>query len=83
MWSSRSQVDVREGEFGQLGDRVAGAAAEDVVVGLILLEHQPGCLHDVAGERPVADGAQIAEDELSGQSELDRSRGARDLARDK
>ena len=49
-WSSRPQADVGEGLLGELEHRVADAAGEDVVAGLVLLEHQPRPEHDVAGE---------------------------------
>ena len=42
-------------------DRMAHAGGDDVVVRLVLLEHQPHRAHVVAGEAPVALRVEIAE----------------------
>ena len=60
----------------------AFAGREHVVVGLVLLQHQPHALDIVAGVAPVALGVEIAEIELLLQAEFDARHRARDLARD-
>ena len=55
-----AQTNVGKRPFGELEHRVADPAGEDVVVRLVLLEHQPGPQHHVAGERPVADRRHVA-----------------------
>ena len=54
----------REGRVEEVADRVGLAGGDDVVVGLLLLEHQPHRLDVVAGEAPVALGVEVAEHQL-------------------
>ena len=65
------EADVAEGELAELADRVGLAGGDHVVVGLVLLQHQPHGLDVVAGEAPVALGVEVAEPQLVGQAELD------------
>ena len=58
------------------------AACEDVVVGAVLLDHQPGPADDVPGKRPVADRIEIAQRQLLLEPERDRGGAACDPARD-
>ncbi len=55
---------------------------DDVVLGLVLLEHQPHGLDVVAGEAPVALGVEVAQVELVLEAELDAGGGPGDLAGD-
>jgi len=59
------------------------ARADDVVLGLGLLQHAPHRVHEVLGVAPVALGLEVAEVELVLQAVLDAAYGAGDLARDK
>jgi hypothetical protein len=72
---------VGERRLDEVGDRVRCATPQDVVVWALLLERQPRALHDVAGDRPVADRPEVAEHDLVAQAELDRGSLAGDLAR--
>ena len=58
------------------------AGGDHVVVGLVLLEHQPHGLDVVLGVAPVALGVEVAERELVLQAELDGGRAMGDLAGD-
>ena len=76
------EPDVPEGLLAQLAHRVRLAGADDEVVALRLLEHEPHRLDVVLRVAPVAAGLEVAEVELLLQPELDARGGARDLARD-
>src|SRR5262249_52886429 len=54
---------------------------DDVIVWLVLLQHQPHGLDIILGMSPIAPGVEVAEVKFIPQTELDRRRGARDLAR--
>ena len=56
------------------------AGGHHVVVGLVLLEHQPHGADVVAGESPVALGVEVAHDQFLLQALLDASGPQRDLA---
>ncbi len=58
------------------------AGRQHVVVGLVLLQHPPHALDIVAGMAPVAQGVEIAEEQLALQAMGDRRDGAGDLAGD-
>ena len=81
-WRSASRPTHANAVCGELGDRVRDAAGEDVIVGLILLQHQPGAAHRVSGERPVAHGLERADRQLLLQAEADRGGRPGDPARD-
>ena len=77
-----------EVEFEQLGaalDELAHAVllagGDDVVLRLLLLQHEPLHLDVVAGVAPVALGVEVAEEELGLQAGLDARQAAGDLAR--
>jgi hypothetical protein len=56
------------------------AGADDVVVGLVLLEHAPHGVDVVGRVAPVALGVEVAEVELALEAVLDAADGAGDLA---
>ena len=66
----------------ELLDVWVSPGGDDVVVGLVLLQHQPHRLHVVAGVAPVALGVEVAEHELVLQAELDPRHRVGDLAGD-
>ena len=66
----------------QLADGVRLARRDHVVVGLVLLEHEPHRRHVVAGVAPVARGVEVAERDLVLQAELDARDRVGDLAGD-
>src|SRR5581483_5184413 len=76
------ESDVAEGRLDEVADTVRDAARDDVVVRLLLLQHQPHRADVVAGVAPVAARLEVAEPELSFEPEADRGGGAADLARD-
>ena len=71
-----------ERRLDELAHLVRLAGGDDVVVGLVLLQHQPHRLDVVAGVAPVALGLEVAEHEVFLQPELDASDGVGDLAAD-
>src|SRR5918994_478912 len=60
-----------ERQLAELTHRVGLAGGDHVVVGLILLEHEPHRLDVVAGVAPVALGVDVPHAQLVGQPELD------------
>ena len=72
----------REGGVEELADGVGLAGGDHVVVGDVLLEHQPHGLDVVAREAPVACGVEVAERDRVLQAELDARQRVRDLAGD-
>ena len=58
------------------------ACGDNVVLRLLLLEHEPLHLDVVAGVAPVAFGAEVAEEELLLKADLDAGEAASDLAGD-
>ena len=58
------QAHLVEGDLAQLPHRVGLAGGDDVVVRLVLLQHQPHGPDVVAGEAPVPLGVQVAERHL-------------------
>ena len=73
---------VLEGDAHQVAHRVRGAGGDHIVLGLVLLEHQPHGLDVVPGIAPVALGVEVAERHLLGEAELDGGGGVGDLAGD-
>src|SRR5215475_8322275 len=57
------------------------ARRDDVIVWLVLLQHQPHGLCVILRVSPIAPGVEVAEVKLILQTELDRRGGARDLSR--
>ena len=58
------------------------AGGEYVVVGLVLLQHQPHALHIFPGMSPVALGIEVAEIKFAVAPEMNGSHGAGDFAGD-
>src|SRR5918995_2601721 len=69
-----------ERQLAELTHRMGLAGGDHVVVGLILLEHEPHRLDVVAGVAPVALGVEVPHAQLVGQPELDASGAVGDLA---
>ena len=65
------EAQFRKNLLGELAHRVGLSGGDDVVVGPLLLEHQPHRLDVIAGESPVAFRLEIAEEELVLEAELD------------
>ena len=76
------QIELFEHLLGELADRVGFAGGDHVVVGLLLLEHQPHRLDVVAGESPVALRFEVSEKKLLLEAQFDPGRGAGDLPGD-
>ena len=55
------EADVRERDLDEFSHRMADAGGDDVVVGAVLLQHQPHGADVVAGKPPVAVRVEIAE----------------------
>jgi hypothetical protein len=75
------EAGVAEGSLQELLDCVGLLGGDDVVGRLILLQHEPHCLHVVPREPPVPGRREVAQEDLGLQAELDAADGARDLAR--
>ena len=65
-WSSQSSPTCPKAISQKRRTEWVSPVAIDVVVGLVLLEHQPHRLDVVAGEAPVALGVEVAERQLVG-----------------
>ena len=74
--------DFGEGALDEFFDGVRLARCDHVIVGLVLLEHEPHRLHVVAGVTPIALGVEVAHDHLVLKPQLDAGRRVGDLARD-
>ena len=68
------------GGGGEVADAVVLAGGDDEIFGLLLLQHQPLGLDEVARMAPVALGVEVAEIEAILQAEPDARERARDLA---
>ena len=75
------EAHVTERDLAELADRVRLARRDDVVVGLLLLQHEPHRLDVIAREAPVALRVEVAEAELARHPELDARDTVGDLAR--
>src|SRR5213082_3647516 len=60
------EADQPEGELYQLADRRLDTGGDDVIIGLVLLQHHPHCLDVILGVAPVALGIEIPEPEFCG-----------------
>jgi hypothetical protein len=69
--ASPVETDVAERDLHELADGMTDASGDDVVIRLVLLQHQPHRAHVVAGIAPVALRVEIAERQMIGQTELD------------
>src|SRR5688500_14599286 len=76
------EAHVRERALHQLPDGVTDSSGNDVVVSLVLLQHQPHRPHIVACKAPVATCIQVAKPDVVGQSKLDAGYTVRDLSSD-
>jgi hypothetical protein len=76
------ELEPIEHEIEELAHRMRLAGRLDIIVGPLLLQHQPHRLDVIAGEARVALRFEVAEDELVLQSELDAGGAAGDFARD-
>ena len=77
----RSQPRDLEGDPHEVAHAMRPARRDHVIVGLVLLEHQPHRAHVVAGKAPIAMGVEISEAQLLRQPELDARDAVGDLAR--
>ena len=77
-----AQPGVGECELAELADAVRLAGGDDVVIGLLLLQHEVHGAHVVAGESPVALGVEVAQRQLLLEAELDLGHSVGDLAGD-
>ena len=66
------EANMIEGDADELTDRVRLASRDHIVVGLVLLQHQPHGFDVVLGIAPVALGVEVAEGEFLLEAELDR-----------
>jgi hypothetical protein len=76
------QPGVAEGDLAHLAYGHGAAGGDDVVVGLVLLQHQPHGADVVAGVAPVALDVDVAEPQLADQPAFDPSHRIGDLAGD-
>jgi hypothetical protein len=76
------QVEPRGAAFNELPDAVLLTGGDDVVLRLVLLQHEPLHLDVVASVTPVALGVQISHVEGLLQADLDARQAASDLAGD-
>jgi hypothetical protein len=76
------QADAGECDLDELLNGMTDARRDHVIVGPILLQHQPHGAHVVAGKTPVALRLQIADGQRVGEPQFDAGRQVRDLTRD-
>src|SRR5262249_28334313 len=77
------ETDVVERNLDEIPHRMALARRDDVVVRLVLLQHQVHGAHVISGVAPVAASVEVAEHELAFEAERDGGCAVRDLARKK
>ena len=65
------EAHTAKGDFAQSAHRVCLPHAHDIVIRVVLLQHQPHGLHIVAGIAPVAAGIEVPQVQFLGQSQLD------------
>src|SRR3954462_1397281 len=75
------ESNAAKGRLAQLAHRPCLASADHVVVRRVLLQHEPHRAHVIAGKTPIAPRLEIAEAELSRESELDARDSVGDFAR--
>src|SRR6266850_5163711 len=75
------EAGMTERRLDQFTHRVGDAGRDHVVVGVLLLKHQPHRAHVVAGKAPVAARVEIAEGDVIGEPELDPRDAVGDLPR--
>ena len=77
------EANVTERGFAEIAHRARVPRADDVVVGVVLLEHSPHRVDVVAGIPPVASRVEVAEFQLGRLAEFDPGDGVRDFSGDK
>ncbi len=77
------EANAGEGVFDEFLNGVGLVRGDDIVVRLVLLEHEPHGFDIFGGVTPVALGVEVAEVEMLLLAELDGSDGAGDFASDK
>ena len=65
------QIDMAEGLLQKLADTVCFAGGNNVVIRIVLLEHQPHCAYIVRCEAPITARIQIPQPQLVAKAELD------------
>ena len=65
------QADVGEGDLTHVTHGGGDAGGDHVVIGVVLLQHEPHGLDVVAGKTPIALGINVAEVQLVLQAQLD------------
>ena len=70
-----------EGNAAHVADRYGAACGNDIIVGSVLLQHQPHGAHVIAGVAPVALGVDIAKPQFLPQAELDASHSVGNFSR--
>src|SRR3989442_11476902 len=76
------ETEMREGQFSELPYGMLFAGGDDVVFGLVLLQHKPHSPHVLARMAPVSTRIQIAQPDFFRQAELDPCGLGGDLSRD-
>ena len=77
------EMHIPKSQLQQLPNRVGLPGGNDVIVRLLLLEHQPHGFDIIAGIPPVPLGIEIAQIEFLVQAQFDPRGGSGDLAADK
>ena len=75
------ETDTTKGDVEHLANCMCCAAGQDVIVGLVALEHQGDAAYGVTREGPVALGVEVAKPQLGLVAPTDLDRGLGDLAR--
>lgn len=76
-------IQFRSGNVHELANTVLPPSCDDVILGRILLQHQPLHFHIIARVSPVPLGIEISKKEAILQTELDARKPTGNLARDK
>ncbi len=76
------EPDVIEGDAAHVAHRCGDAGRDDIIVRLLLLQHEPHRSDVISRMAPVALGVDVAEVQLLGEPQLDPRHASRDLARD-
>lgn len=74
------ETHASEGLLQELFDGVRLVGGDDVVAGLVLLQHHPHRLNVIPGEAPVTSGREVTEEQPGLQADADPANGAGDLA---
>lgn len=71
---------IAERDFQELLHGVGLFSGHNIVIGLLLLQHQPHGFNVVPSEAPISGGLEVAQEELALEPDLDAAHGPRDLA---